>query len=308
MRQQLLSALDRNGGVLSRAQALAVAPAHVLDRAVQAKAVVRVFPRVYVRADSAADCAVLDQAAIVYGGPASALSHSTALRLWLPDLDLPVKPRHLTTPPEPHLRGTAELLVHRRKNFAGSWRYRAGALRLPAVPIEQALVESRGQLPPPQWRAAAIEAVSRRLTTGRRLLRCVFRQPTAAGAAEMQALFSLLAHGCRSELELWGHRVVFDHPMLPAATLQHRVVTPAGAYELDRAYLEEMVAVELDGAAFHGSRRQRERDIRRDAALAAAGWLVVRFTHERLHRDPTGCRLELAAILAARRRQFGLTA
>ena len=31
------------------------------------------------------------------------------------------------------------------------------------------------------------------------------------------------------------------------------------------------MAVELDGAAFHGSREARERDLRRDTALAALG-------------------------------------
>ena len=51
---------------------------------------------------------------------------------------------------------------------------------------------------------------------------------------------------------------------------------------------------------------QRERDIRRDAALATLGYLTVRFSHLRLHADPEGCIEELLAILAARRAQFGL--
>jgi very-short-patch-repair endonuclease len=64
----------------------------------------------------------------------------------------------------------------------------------------------------------------------------------------------------------------------------------------------------MDGAAFHGSPGQRERDIRRDAALAVMGIQVVRFSHQRLFGDPDGCRRELLAILAARRRQLGLSA
>ena len=54
------------------------------------------------------------------------------------------------------------------------------------------------------------------------------------------------------------------------------------------------VAVELDGAAFHGSREARERDLRRDTALAAAGWIVLRFSYARLIADPDGCRREIA--------------
>lgn len=60
------------------------------------------------------------------------------------------------------------------------------------------------------------------------------------------------------------------------------------------------MAVELDGAAFHGSRSARERDLRRDSALAAAGWVVLRFSFERLLRDPEGCRREIAAAVLGR--------
>src|SRR3954452_24498084 len=117
----------------------------------------------------------------------------------------------------------------------------------------------------------------------------------------MCQLFALLTLGCRSELELWSHSAVFDDPALRPVVLQHAVRTPAGTFDPDRACLDAMVGVELDGAAWHGSRAQRERDVARDGALAAAGWLIVRFTHRRLHQDPAGCRPPLGAILAARR-------
>ena len=68
---------------------------------------------------------------------------------------------------------------------------------------------------------------------------------------------------------------------------------------------ELKVAVELDGAAFHGSAAARERDTRRDVALAALGWVVLRFSYQRLTTDPEGCRREIAAVCAARQQQFG---
>jgi very-short-patch-repair endonuclease len=173
------------------------------------------------------------------------------------------------------------------------------------VPLEQAIVESWALLSPVDRRGVVISAVSDRLTTPARLMSVVRAQPGTPGVAQMRALFSLLANGCRSELELWGHRHVFDRPELAGAVLQYRVDTPAGTYVFDRAHLRERVGVELDGAAWHGSRAQRERDVRRDAALAAMGWLVVRFTHARLHADPQGCAAELITILAARRLQLG---
>ena len=65
---------------------------------------------------------------------------------------------------------------------------------------------------------------------------------------------------------------------------------------------EEKVNFELDGREGHVSKADRERDLRRDAALAARGILVVRFTHYRLTHEPEAVRREVLAILAARRR------
>jgi len=90
-------------------------------------------------------------------------------------------------------------------------------------------------------------------------------------------------------------------PVVPAYVQQHRVVLPDGrAAELDAAWPEARVAVELDGAAFHGSREARERDLRRDSALAALGWVVLRFSYERLVSDPDGCRREIEAVVRHR--------
>ena len=58
--------------------------------------------------------------------------------------------------------------------------------------------------------------------------------------------------------------------------------------------------MELDGERWHSTREQRERDRRRDAALAAAGWVTLRFSHRRLHDDPEGCRRDTLATLALR--------
>jgi very-short-patch-repair endonuclease len=69
---------------------------------------------------------------------------------------------------------------------------------------------------------------------------------------------------------------------------------------LDAAYREARVVVELDGARFHHGRRARQRDMRRDSALAAVGWLVLRFSCERLTQDPAGCRADIEAVVRRR--------
>jgi very-short-patch-repair endonuclease len=90
-------------------------------------------------------------------------------------------------------------------------------------------------------------------------------------------------------------------PALPRWVQQYRLRLPGGRWiEVDAAYLEARVIVELDGAAFHGSRKARERDLRRDTALAAQGWIVLRFSYARLTSDPDGCRREIEAVVRGR--------
>ena len=74
---------------------------------------------------------------------------------------------------------------------------------------------------------------------------------------------------------------------------------------LDAAYNEVKLAVEMDGAAWHGSREQRERDIRRDSLLATIGWQTLRFSYGRMTGAPDACRRDVLAAYNARRRLFG---
>jgi very-short-patch-repair endonuclease len=60
---------------------------------------------------------------------------------------------------------------------------------------------------------------------------------------------------------------------------------------------EARVIVETDGWAAHGRRATREKDLARDAALAAAGWRVIRLTWRRLAREPDAVAAQLAQLL-----------
>ena len=74
---------------------------------------------------------------------------------------------------------------------------------------------------------------------------------------------------------------------------------------LDAAYDDVVLAVEMDGAAHHGSRDQRERDIRRDALLATVGWQTLRFSFRRMTGTPDACRREIRSTYDARLELFG---
>src|SRR5690606_15773158 len=62
--------------------------------------------------------------------------------------------------------------------------------------------------------------------------------------------------------------------------------TMVGGHEVDFLWPEHGLIVEIDGFAFHSSRRSFERDRLRDAELTAAGLRVVRITWRQLTGQP----------------------
>lgn len=310
MRRTLVQAVAASGGVISREAALAIAPRHVVADAVSDGALVRMFPRVYAVPEDVERADVRRTGALLCI-PDAALSHVDALAVW----NLPSEPVasagagaiHLTCPGRRSDVDIEGLRVHRRLSFRPDPPSIVVRRGLRVVRIEQAIVESWPMLRPLGRRAPAIVAVREGRTTGARLLATLEQQARTSGAAEMRQLFRLLQLGIRSELEAWGHARVFCDPRLPRSRAQVPVKLVSGrTVYLDRLFDEEMVNVELDGAAYHGAPGQRERDLRRDSALAALGFVTVRLTHPRLHADPSAAIEELLLTLATRRRQLGV--
>jgi very-short-patch-repair endonuclease len=85
---------------------------------------------------------------------------------------------------------------------------------------------------------------------------------------------------------------------LPIPVGCHRVRLPSGTvYEIDFAYLEQMVALEVDGHGSHATRRQRAADNVRAGALEDVGWKVRRFTYEQVLREPAAVAAVVRAVL-----------
>jgi len=70
-------------------------------------------------------------------------------------------------------------------------------------------------------------------------------------------------------------------------------------HEVDFLWREQRLVVEVDGYAFHSSRRSFERDRRKDRELTAAGYRVIRVTWRQLTDEPTAVAAALAAALTA---------
>jgi very-short-patch-repair endonuclease len=299
--RRLAAALDRGDGVLTRAAALAAAPRWALEHAVRAGQLVRVCPQVYADSWRSTQPEVRYRSALAYAAGRAALSHLSALAVWglLPE-PCPV-PAHLMTQPEVRLRSTGTVLVHRRCGFTLGPPQVIVRGGLPVTGLDMSLVDSWPLLSTVQRQALVIDAVGARRTTAERLERVLAAAGRFSGRGDLRRLLDRLAAGCRSPLEIWGFERVFVGPGMPRFARQYPVRAGGRTVYLDVYAERERVDFELDGAAWHGSAAQREHDVRRDAALAAQGILVVRFTHRRLTSDVDGVRRDVLAILATRR-------
>jgi very-short-patch-repair endonuclease len=262
---------------------------------------VRVQPGVYAAPAIAAQWRIRVEAAV--RSRRAVASHQTALALW--GLVPSGGQIHLTVEPGRSNRGSAGVVLHRARNLRELVRNVGG---LHVTSVERAIVDTwacPGGVGRPAVRAAAITAVRRRMCRPRELAQELARRPQLPARSSIAELVHLLADGCQSELEIWGCVNVLRAPGMPQFTQQRRITVAGEVFVLDAAYEQAMLAVEMDGAAWHGSRDQRERDIRRDALLATVGWQTLRFSFARMTSTPDDCRRDIRSAHAARLRLIG---
>lgn len=291
--------LAAHGRVLTAAQLRSGLSRFRRDAVLRTGELVRLHPGVYACGPSADQPEVRWRAALAYTGWRGALSCETGLAahgLVVPEARSRV---HVVTGRDRRWRNEAGLMLHRRTGFEVS---AAGVLRrdgLAVLPLERCLVDVWHPESTVDRRAAVITAVRARRTTPAAVRRAL-AGVAIADRAQLVHLLDLLAAGCHSELEIWGHQHVFTAPEMPAFVRQLRVVAGGAVHYLDLAHPDSRTAIELDGWRYHGSREQQEADRQRDARLAAAGWLSLRYTSVRLHREPAAVRLEVLAVIATR--------
>jgi very-short-patch-repair endonuclease len=276
---------------------------HTLARWVAAGRLIRPHPGVLVLPERIDDWRVRALAGVV--ATDGVLSHVSALTVWrLAPSEGPV---HLSVRAARRAVRSPGLVVHRVQRLDAD---RIGGL--PVTDLDRALIDTWGLALGASGRPRLVElARSAVISTlrERRLKPTALREalagrPGLPGRRALAQLIDLVEQGCHSELEIWGVRDVLTGPGMPRFVQQHPVRLPYGTVVLDAALPELRIAIELDGAAFHGSREARERDTRRDVALAALGWVVLRFSYRRLVTEPDACRREILQVCAARRALF----
>jgi very-short-patch-repair endonuclease len=171
---------------------------------------------------------------------------------------------------------------------------------LDRVPISTpafALLEVAPALSAEQFERAFDDALTRRVMTLADAQDTLGRHPGRAGS-RLYAEFALPEHGLeitRSTAEQLMKAIVRNGGLpVPRINLRRGRIIP------DFVWRPEKVVVEVDGYRTHGTRRAFESDRARDAKLAAAGWIVLRFTWRQLTNEPMLVLARLAQTLALR--------
>lgn len=233
-----------------------------------------------------------ETAALLAAGPGSVLSHHTAAVLWeiRPRDDGPI---NVVVPPSRGTR-TPGIRIHR----SGSLTPRDVRIRkgLPVTSPAWTLLDEAPTLTPRELELAfdrALVAGIMRLQDVAELLKRVKGRPGAP------ALRALLEDHQGSTVTRSGAEELFLELIRTAHLPQPRVNARTCGYEVDFLWPEQRLVVEIDGFRFHSTRRAFEHDHRRDAALRAAGFIVLRFTYDQLRREPLAVVATVATMLTA---------
>ncbi len=265
--QSIAALAAQQRGLVTRKQLLAAGiPERSVSRRLAAGRLHRLHRGVYLVGHPVPPPLALELAALLACGPTAVLSHRTAAVLWrfLPSWAGPVE----VIAPDRRCRPRPGLKPH------------AAKLQRPEITTRQAL-----RITTPARTLADLASVLdptelERATNEAEVLGLVEGRSARAGVTRSEAERRLLALLRRAGLP-------------PTATN-----TRIAGQEVDVLYAEARLVVEMDGYAFHRTRAAFERDRRRDAELAAAGFRVVRVTWRALTTEPEALIARLAGALA----------
>jgi very-short-patch-repair endonuclease len=171
---------------------------------------------------------------------------------------------------------------------------------LDGVPITSAprtVLDLAGLLHPHLLERVVAEAQRRRLVDRKSIADQLRRNAGRRGTPALLGLVELDGGPALTRSEAEGRMLA----LVRAAHLPRPLInTRLGRYEVDLLWPHQRLIVEVDGYAYHSSRTAFERDRAKDAALAAAGYAVLRVTWRQLVDNPKVVIARTAATLAAR--------
>jgi very-short-patch-repair endonuclease len=217
------------------------------------------------------------------------VSHRSAAALWelLPHPD-PSTPIDILTPmsqrghrPGIRARHTSTL----QESETTVWN------RIPITTPARTVLDLAGELRGRELEGVVARVQREPLAATGELSRLIARHPSRPGVGLLRALLSGEAAPTltRSQAEERFLALVRRaHLALPEANVG------VGGYEVDFLWRPQRLAVEVDGFAFHSSRRAFKQDRRRDSILSLKGLRVLRITWSQIVEEPEA----VAALLA----------
>lgn len=270
-----------------------------IARMVERGHLVRVFPGVYRIAGGPTTWLQRQLAAVLAGGPEAGASHRATAYLWdawdgEPRVEISVPRRQALTLEGVIVHRTRDpFALHRRKGIPTTTPMRMmvdlGAVTTTDV-VETVLdrVESARlvTVAAVEWELARLARPGRR---GSGSLRKVLNRRALLETPPDGVLEPRFARLCR----LAG---------LPQPSFQH----PVGRYEIDFAYPDLLIAIEVDGYGPHSSPRAFQSDRTRQNDLVGLGWMVLRFTWADVVRRPERVARQIADAIGQRQSAIAL--
>lgn len=278
----------RNHQILHRAEALACghSPRAIARRLEHGRWQV-VYPCVYHVGPGSIPWKSRVAAACVWAGEGAVASHATAAHLL--HMGAPTGPISITS--ARRINSDHGIEVHFDPSMADERKVQAEGISV--TPPDRTILDLCSALS----RKEAVALVERAVRRGRVSLDALARRVERGQGADARrargapalawVLCNRFAKGVTdSELESMFIKFARRY-RLPA--VHHHVVYDGARRiaELDFAYVEERINVEVDGDAFHADAVSSGADKWRDAKLAALGWVVIRVTYWQLVSAPT---------------------
>lgn len=237
-------------------------------------------------------------AAVLACGPNAVLSHRSAAGAW--GLRPTARARIEVTTTDRGRRGPPAIELHRVRHLDARDTTRLRAI--PITTVARTLVDLAGILDPDALADAMHEAEVKRLLDVEAVEAAIDRANGRRGTTALRAALEEPSTGpTRSELER-RFRALCRSGGLPPARLNQPLIIGDRELKPDALWPAQRVIVEVDGEDVHRTRRGFHQDRRRDAALAAEGYVVVRFTWQRIAHEHDQVLAELRRLLALRAR------
>lgn len=170
---------------------------------------------------------------------------------------------------------------------------------IPTTTLPRTMIDAATVLEPPGIRSLLIDARQRRRLDLSRVARRLLDVGPVRNSGELRRIIEELAPGrVDSVLEEAVRRLLGKARLSPPHPAPFPVQIGARRVELDIAWPDRKVGIEVDGYGSHADRRAMDLDHRKQNAVVLQGWQLLRVGWDRIAQDPDGFAAEVAALLS----------